>query len=365
MTKISKERSVAIVTECPYSGILRAIIEHTKLLHQMGFKIYFVFPATPRDRYGEHLKRNIALLEEYGEVLRSPLRRKYCDILGDKNDLGKRLDALSPDIVFSYTGYAGKLCRLLYREHKIRILYHVPQCIDIIRRPLWQQPIERWFEWFLKKYVTYYIACSYNEQKNLRDEFGVDTKKILTIPNYISGHRAKTRVTKKSTFIILGRVSRDKRVGTILEVAKQLGILDEFIVVGDGTKLARLKCIYPEVCFFGNIDNNLVHSLLSETKFIVSNSLIEGLPFSVIEAMNAGVVPILSDIPAHRDLVTNEQECLFFKNKSVLKRVLNRASTMGQKEYNLFRRNVIKKIRVQFEDSPKKFTHHFLTMYGT
>lgn len=363
MANINSRPSIVIITECPYSGILRAIIEHSKLLQRLGFKINFIVPATPRDRYGEQLNHNIALLKEFGKVLRSPLQRKYSTIHRDTVALEKLLKSFQNYIVFSYAGYAGKLCRLLYRKNKIPFLYHVPQCVDIVRRPFWQRPIESFFEHYLSKCSTYYIACSKNERLLLESKFGIAPTKIITIPNFIVGGQVIHRPIKKYTFAILGRVSKDKRVGNILRAARQLSLLDKFIVIGDGAELLSLKKTFPEVHFTGHIDNHLVSSLLLETKFIISNSIIEGLPFAIIESMHAGAVPIISDIPAHHDLITGNQDGFFFKDESGLKKILLKSISLDTEIYSNYSKNVTKKIQSLSQLSQKSFNNHF-KLYG-
>jgi len=320
----------------------------------------FVVPETPRDRYGEELVHNITLLEEFGEIRRSPLQRKYRMIWKDKEALEKLLTSFQNYIVLSYAGYAGKLCRLLFKENKIPILYHVPQCIDIIRRPFWQRPIESFFEHHLSKYATCYISCSKNEQNLLVNKFGINVSKIITIPNYIVRDGFAKQLSKNYSFATLGRVSKDKRVGSILKIAKGLGILDEFIIIGDGPELKFLKQKFPEAHFTGHIDNDQVSSLLLQTKFIVSNSIIEGLPFAIIEAMHAGVVPIISDISAHRDLITGSQDGYFFKDESDLANILLEALVLEPDVYDIYSKNVIKNIQSLSKLSQTVFVNHFI-----
>lgn len=160
---MKKKNKIIVITECPYSGILTAILEHSKIFKKMGFELYFIVPLIARDRYGEKLSHNINLLKKIGNVLYTPLNRKYSEIEKDKRELGKLLSNFTNYVLLSYTSYAGKLTRMLYRENKIKILYHIPQCIDIIRRPIWQRPIEFYFEKKLSNFSTGYIAYCNNE----------------------------------------------------------------------------------------------------------------------------------------------------------------------------------------------------------
>lgn len=358
------DRRAVLITECPYSGILRAILEHSKLLKKLGFELYFVVPKTPRDRYGEKLNQNILLLEKFGKVLKTPLGRKYRKIWKDKQSLGQMLTDFKDSIIFSYTGYAGKICRLLFREKKISTLYHVPQCIDIIRKPLWQRPVEFFFEHFLSSYATGYVACSRSESTILSKKFSVNPNGIVLVPNFIVTEKKRNREANKKDllFVILGRVTKDKGIKSILIAADKLGILHKFTIIGDGNQLTFLRQKYPQATFTGHLDNEKVFSLLSKARFIVSNSIIEGLPFSIIEAMHLGVVPIVSDIPAHHDIVTNPKGGFFFKNQAELERVLSEASAMQLNDYAVYSKNVVKNICSLSVASQNVFINHFKNM---
>jgi glycosyltransferase involved in cell wall biosynthesis len=225
MKKGNKGFTVIIVTECPYSGVLRSIIEHSKLFLKLGFKIYFVVPSIARDRYGEHLKLNKSILAKFGVVLSTPLRRNYGSLRSDKLELSKLIANYDNFIVLSYAGYAGKICRLLYRDGKIPFLYHVPQCVDIIRRPIWQQPIESLFEYYLARFASFYIACSKSERNILESKYKIKNEKIITITNYILRESEVVNSKRDLLFVILGRLSADKRVGDILKIGKKLNLL--------------------------------------------------------------------------------------------------------------------------------------------
>lgn len=362
MTKKNSHTTIVVVTECPYSGILRSVVEHAKLLTSLGFTLFFIVPQTPRDRYGERLEENKKLLRQFGEVLTTPLRRKYRTIWKDKDSLQELLPQFNDCIVMSYTGYAGKLCRLLFKEKKITTLYHVPQCIDIVRRPWWQKPFELFAEYYLAKHASYYIACSKSEEAILNRTFKINQEKIITVPNYIIQKENRKNNAEKKWYVILGRVSKDKRIEPILEAAKDTGILNTCIVIGDGLQLNFLKQKYPEATFTGHIDNSEVFKFLSQAKYIISNSMIEGLPFAVIEAMQMGVVPLLSNIPAHRDLISGESDGFLFKNKSELKKILEITTKLTPAALNAYSEAVTEKMAEENKLSQKTFLNHFKHM---
>jgi len=75
--------------------------------------------------------------------------------------------------------------------------------------------------------------------------------------------------------------------------------------------LEVLKRQYPNAKFTGRIAPEEVLAFLSASKFFISNSVIEGLPYALIEAMTYGVVPIVSNVEGHKDLVIDGKNGFF------------------------------------------------------
>jgi len=317
---MNKENKIFIITECPYSGILRALLEDAAILSKLGYPLNFIVPKTARDRYGETLKSNVARMKKLGKVYYLPLRRKYRYIPRDKKNLKSFLKKEKKYIVLSYTGYAGKICRMLYKDGVIKNLYHVPQCIDIIRRKFFTKIIEYFFEKGLAKHSAHYLACSSSEVYALHNTYCVEPEKILLNPGSIPQKRFNER--KKYKYIFVGRIVKDKGIYSILETLDLLGLLDELIVIGDGCELNNLKSKYPEVRFLRAMSNEKVLKYLQASEFIISDSIIEGLPFSIIEAMSFGVVPILSSVDGHTDLVLNNHNGFLFQGKKELTNII-------------------------------------------
>lgn len=353
---------IFIVTECPYSGILRAILEHAKLFKKLGFRIFFVIPETARNRYGEVQEKNILQLTGYGEILFYPLRRKYKYIFRDKNKLQKLFSGKKNIIVLSYSGYAGKICRLLYKGGHIENLYHVPQCIDIIRRPYLQRVAEWFFEKNLAPYVTYYLSCAPSESFGLVNNYNVPVNKILTVPNYIIGSPLKECGKSKNVdFIILGRVSKDKKVDLLLSTAAILGMESKMTVVGQGQEHNLLKKKFPLVNFLGYIPNNKINDLLLESRFFLSASIIEGMPFSLIEAMGQGVVPIVSNVAGHNDIVIHGYNGFLFNNQEELTELIFQAMLLKNTDkYTLMSKAAIETIDKLCVYSKEVFNNHFV-----
>lgn len=71
-----KKNKIYIVTECPYVGVFRAIVELSKELKHLSFNISYILPKQARNRYGEKQSEHEEILKQYGRIFHQPLRRK-------------------------------------------------------------------------------------------------------------------------------------------------------------------------------------------------------------------------------------------------------------------------------------------------
>lgn len=333
MNKISR---VYIITECPYTGILRSIVELSSELKKNGFEVNYILPDKPRNRYGEIQCENEKILLKYGEILYTPLRRKLFYIFGDIKALKNLFLSRPPGIVVSYTEYAGKVCRILYSQGGIKKLYHCPNCVGVKRKRYLARFIEFIFENLLAKHASLYLACGPSEAFIFNDKYKIPIDKIIFLPNFRTFKNIKNN-EHMYEFIYVGRMVRDKGVIELLEALTLLNLSDKVIFVGDGKLLPYLRSAYPKVKFTGNVSPEKVFYFLSISKFFVSNSVVEGLPYSLIEAMSTGVVPIVSNVEGHKDLIINGQNGIIYNKKIDLINSIFKAQIMDDKSYKEMR----------------------------
>lgn len=75
------------------------------------------------------------------------------------------------------------------------------------------------------------------------------------------------------------------------------------LVIGDG-ELSGLVKSNPQVEYLGMVPNYLIPEEICRAKCFVSMSRTEGNPKCLYEAVLCGLYPVLSDIPAHRNLIS-------------------------------------------------------------
>ena len=121
---------------------------------------------------------------------------------------------------------------------------------------------------------------------------------------------------KEKRILIMGRIQKFKNVQFIMDVIKIIRQEPYFYgwvvdIVGDGPYRAEIEKIIDDnglsdvVCMHGWIDNksSQLKRILSRAAIYISASSFENCPMSVIEATLAGCYPLVSDIPAHRQML--------------------------------------------------------------
>jgi glycosyltransferase involved in cell wall biosynthesis len=111
------------------------------------------------------------------------------------------------------------------------------------------------------------------------------------------------------TVLSLGRLEPYKGVATLLRAVPALPAEAQVVVIGQGSqrdeleKLAGELGVADRVRFLGAVDTEVVHRWLRTASVLVSLSDHEAFGMAPVEAACAGARAVVSDIPAHRELV--------------------------------------------------------------
>lgn len=107
-------------------------------------------------------------------------------------------------------------------------------------------------------------------------------------------------------FVSVGSLIPRKNMELLVEAFKKASIGNGcLIILGDGFQKEELQSRSSEnIHFLGNVSN--VTDYLSCSDYFISTSLSEGLPNTVLEALECGLPTILSDIESHKEI---ESEC--------------------------------------------------------
>ena len=149
---------------------------------------------------------------------------------------------------------------------------------------------------------------------------------------------------KDKRILVMGRLQKFKNVQYAIRAFSKIKGYDEWQmdVIGDGPYRKDLEQIIVEcgvsnrVNMLGRFDNKSMTFMecLGKASIFVSASKFENCPMSVIESASAGCYPLLSDIPAHRQMLPSVY--LFsLENEDELVEKLKKRMSLGAINYNL------------------------------
>ncbi len=333
---------IYLITECPYGGMLTWLIELSRILKEWLHEIIYLLPHKARDRYWEKQIQNEKLLEEYWSIEHISLRKYDQFLMSDTLKLKayfKRFEW----VVFSYWSYAWKLCRLLYMFWCIKTLYHSPNCLDF-KRFTWFKKVKTYiFEFLLRNQLSYYVAVWPSEAYLISNVLKVNNKKILHCPNFRSSHIPKeffcSGINKEYEFIYIWRMVHNKGVEKVLNSLEILWLLNKSVFIWDWYALEYFKRKFPKANFIWRLNYSEIICYLQKAKYFISASLMEWLPFSLIEALSLWVIPIVSDVEWHSDIILNGYNWFLFRSELELNNLLFKTQLISSSAYQKISEN--------------------------
>ena len=149
---------------------------------------------------------------------------------------------------------------------------------------------------------------------------------IDVVPNgidcapYTVYNRAAPEPAQPLRLIYIGRLAPGKGLTETIEalrIARLRGVAARLVLAGSGSQEARLRQhvrdagLMREVAFVGPAWGAHKAQLLSQADVFLLPSYAEGLPYSLLEAMAAGVVPVVTPVGAIPDVVSEHEHGLF------------------------------------------------------
>lgn len=228
--------------------------------------------------------------------------------------------ARNADVVFanwSVSGFVGAICKVLLRKPLVTCF----RGDDVAER---LGLIKSFFLNISLRYSDYVVVVSEDMNELLAAKYSDFSEKILLIKNGVDKRFFENRQKQKSDVIkiaFVGSLIGRKNVAYVISECSRIikaGKKVVLSVVGDGPEMKTLKTLAQgldighAVNFLGRQDGEGVRSALMEARYFISASLHEGRPNSVIEAVCAGCIPILSDINGHREIAKNFPRRILF-----------------------------------------------------
>ena len=165
---------------------------------------------------------------------------------------------------------------------------------------------------------------------------------------------------KEKRILVMGRIQKFKNVQFIIKAFSNIEMYEDWKmdIVGDGPykkEIEKLICecrLENRINMIGWLDNKSEKLLehLCKASIYVSASQFENCPMSVIESTVAGCYPLVSDIPAHRQILSEENLFSLSNEKDLISK-LEKRMALGETNYiSDMKKFDWKNIVVQYEE---------------
>jgi glycosyltransferase involved in cell wall biosynthesis len=311
-------------------GIRQHVIDIIENLDTNEYDIYLIYSDIRADQ--AFFEKKSELEKRATLICCNEMQREIGihDIIAYKTII-KHIRNISPDIVHCHSSKAGIVGRLAAKKSHTPLIVYTPNAyafespdISVLKKNIYILA-----ECLLSRFAT---SVTVNVSKGEMREaliHRIDKKeKFRLIYNGIPDieipekDELKKELGLKQDVHYVGvtaRCARQKDPMTFLDIAeKVVRECDnvEFIYIGDGEMMGRMKefvkshGLEKKVHLLGfRSDASRIVGVLD---FYLSTALYEGLPYSVIEALRAGVTIIATDVVGNNDIVVNGKTGFIF-----------------------------------------------------
>ena len=236
--------------------------------------------------------------------------------------LHKLIRRLNPDIVHLHSSVAGFIGRVTVSRIKNLKVFYSPHCISFMMTnlPSYKKHGYIFLERIANKFSGEYVACSESERRVIAEN--IENATVHKIDNAVEIDMDSTQTARIFSrevikIITIGQIRKQKNPDLFASIAKNIMAKNshvEFIWAGDGEPVLKNKLLSADVNITGWLTKSEIMNLLSESDLYLSTSDWEGLPVSVLEAMQMGLPLIVSNCYGNIDLVENKVNGLIFED---------------------------------------------------
>ncbi|MCU0707419.1 MAG: glycosyltransferase [Pirellula sp.] len=239
--------------------------------------------------------------------------------------LAQTLKTLRPDLVHTWIFAANAYGRTAAKWAGVKCILASERSVDPWKST-WQLVLDRALARFTKGITTNSpgVVDFYADR-------GIDRRLFEIIPNGIEPRDPKKEIARAEAFqrlgidpkrrliLSIGRLWPQKGYKDLIWAAEMLRVLrgnTSYAILGEGPERERLEeyrdnvRATSEVYLVGHRDDAI--SILPHADLLWNGSLYEGQSNTILEAMQAGVPVMASDIPGNRDLVRDGETGILF-----------------------------------------------------
>lgn len=226
-----------------------------------------------------------------------------------------------PHLVHVHSAKGGFLGRIAAHFAGVKSIY-TPHGISYLGFTGIKRNIFFLLEVYAKYYTNYVLACSESERNRCLYEVGIPEAKVTVIPNAIEIKEEAPKFSDNYTKLHIGVIARltyQKNPVFFVEIAneiKKLYPFAEFSILGAGIhdylknhvleKIEEYNLTNDfKIYEWGSFDS--VDNYLKTLDIFLMPSVFEGLPFSLLEAMNENLLCITSKCDGCADVINNNE----------------------------------------------------------
>lgn len=350
------------VIEATATGTLSMVCLLANEFSSRGHEVHVVYSLRP-----ETPKRIDALFSDsvnLHEVQMSGRR-----IISGWLRLSVLLRTIKPDVIHMHSSFAGFIARFAVYFGSTKWIYS-PHCISFMRKDIGslKKRVFVALEHIASARKTLYAACSVSEKKEISAAMNVE---VAVVENALRARsqdewtlpQSKSK-NAKCKVVAVGGIRVQKNPQQYADIAawceKNAPGSYEFHWLGDGDEEYKSKLKKSNVRVSGWMSREDVSVFVSDCDIFLSTSLWEGMPVSVLEAMEAGVIVVVSRCAGNVDIVRNGENGYLYKSEADAFKTLefirnNENSTLA----------IIEKARIEVSDrySVKRFVKQFEELY--
>ena len=251
------------------------------------------------------------------------------DVIGCVVKLRDLIKKRHIDVIHS-SGYKADFINMMVRRNVTTVSTQRSLPTEVVEKlPKLIRPVLEKIHLSIIKKMDHVVACSKALQRVFVEQYGMN---VLAVQNAVNTDfftpaslEKKGELRKElclpidnSVYLVLGSLRERKNVGLIIQAFKEINDNRiQLMIVGDGPdrdELSKIANTDSRIKFIGSTSRP--KDYLQASDFLVSSALAEGLPNTVLEALSCGLIPILSDIEPHKELVENTSVEHIFEKRS-------------------------------------------------
>ncbi len=232
----------------------------------------------------------------------------------------KTLKKIKPDLVHVHSAKAGFLGRIAAKYIGVKSIY-TPHGMSYLSFTGLKRMSFFLLEVFAKKYTDFVLACSQSEKLRCKYELGIPDRKITVLNNAIPPDLQVSISSGVNNFKLhiggIARLTYQKDPLLFVEIAHEVSFLypyATFSILGSGLHDHLKKEVEAKIKEYHLIDKFKLYQwssfenprdYLKTLDIFLMPSVFEGLPFSLLEAMDQGILCITSKCDGCNDVINN------------------------------------------------------------